>query len=442
MWALYIGASPNTTSLLEDIINHINHITDGAEYISKHKDGEKSFSRNRFFTIKVLLGFLMSNLQKAIQREISLFKDAIQLDGGSIPEVSKSAFCRARKKLKPSAFSALSDIVIDKFYASNEVKTWRSHRIIGVDGSIVEVPNSAEIQNEFGVFLRRDDGKAVCTAQMVVVYDTINHLTLQGSLASSKIPERNILMDLLPALQLTGNDILVMDRHYANHLLIFYLQKLGVQFCFRMRSDWKVVKSLMISNRSSDLVTLSLPKKDQSIAGELGIVCSSLNCRLLKIELETGETEILLTSLVNEDFSVDDMKELYNLRWPIEDLYKTFKHKMVIENFSGKSLKAILQDFFIKIFIMNLTAIAVRPINEALVKKTSTLKYTYQVNGIEAIATMKRAVISFFVTGKIYSGIKRLYDRLCKIKEPVRPGRKVKRKHLTKRKHHINYKPV
>jgi hypothetical protein len=113
-----------------------------------------------------------------------------------------------------------------------------------------------------------------------------------------------------------------------------------------------------------------------------------------------------------------------------------------IENFSGKSEKAVLQDFYVKIFIMNLTAVAVRPINEALKKQPVKVKYVHQVNFIEAIATMKKAVVSFFVTGKITQAIKRVVRRLTDITEPIRPGRKFKRNHQPKRKHYMNYKPV
>jgi hypothetical protein len=113
-----------------------------------------------------------------------------------------------------------------------------------------------------------------------------------------------------------------------------------------------------------------------------------------------------------------------------------------IENFSGKSYKAVLQDFYVKIFIMNLTAVAVRPINEALKKESVKVKHSHQVNIIEAIATMKKAVVSFFVTGKIAEAIKRVVRRLSNNTEPIRPGRKFKRKHQPKRKHYMTYKPV
>ena len=203
------------------------------------------------------------------------------------------------------------------------------------------------------------------------------------------------------------------------------------------------MESFYNSGKDSSVITLELPKNDQAKAATLGITKTKLRCRLTRIELEGGETEILLTTLVNEEiFSVADTKEIYGLRWPIEDAYKTFKHKVCIENFSGKSAKSVLQDFYVKIFIMNLTAAGVRPINEALKKQSVKVKYTQQVNLIEAIATMKRAVVSFFITKRIGKALKRLYERMSTITEPIRPGRKFKRKHLPKRKHHMNYKPV
>lgn len=417
---------------------------DEEAFVNEYKEGDRSFSRNRIFTFKVLLCFLMANLQKAIQREIALFKDAIELDGGSIPEVSKAAFCKARNKLKPTAFVALSAIVLDEFYQSDIVQRWNDYRVIAIDGSTAELPNSDEIKNKYGVFKYRDDGKAICMGRMLVAYDTLNHMTLAGSIDTMEASEISMLWECLPRLDLKENDLLVFDRCYASHLLFFYLQKRGVQFCFRMKKNWwKIVESFYNSGKNSSVVTLELPRKDKAEAADLGITKTKLRCRLTRVELEGGESEILLTSLVNEEqFTVADTKELYGLRWPVEDAYKTFKHKVCIENFSGKSAKSVLQDFFVKIFIMNLTAAGVQPINNALKKQPVKVKHKHQVNLIEAIATMKRAVVSFFITKQIDKAVKRLFARMASITEPIRPGRKNKRKHQPKRKHHVNYKPV
>jgi hypothetical protein len=70
------------------------------------------------FTFGVLLSFLMANLQEGLQREIALFTEAIQSESGSIPEVSKAAFCKAQKKLKLTAFSELSKVTCETFCAA------------------------------------------------------------------------------------------------------------------------------------------------------------------------------------------------------------------------------------------------------------------------------------------------------------------------------------
>ena len=62
-----------------------------------------------------------------------------------------------------------------------------------------------------------------------------------------------------------------------------------------------------------------------------------ITCRLVKIELPTGEKEILCTSLLDhKTFTHKDMEELYHSRWNEEEAYKLLKSRVEVENFSGK----------------------------------------------------------------------------------------------------------
>jgi hypothetical protein len=388
----------------------------------------------------------MTNLQKSIQREISLFTDAIELDGGSVPEVGKSAFCKARRKLKPTVFEALSNEVVNEFYKSGEAELWHGYRVVGVDGTRLVMPNTQKMASLFGTVVSSTDNKddnATCMAQSLTMYDTINNITLYGSLKNIAESEVSLLYKALADMSFNQNDILVFDRNFPSHLLFFYLQRLGVQFCFRMKSHWNIVKAFKESGNESHVLVLGMKPHDMEKAIELGIKETSIKCRLTKVELDSGEIEILLTSLTDEQkISVADIKELYGKRWPVEDSYNIFKNKVCVENFSGKTENAVMQDFYVKIFIMNLTAVAIRPINTALNKASVKVKYSHQVNLIEALATMKRAVVSFFVTGKILKGLKRLFERISKITEPIRKGRKFKRKHKAKKKYYMTKKPV
>jgi hypothetical protein len=75
------------------------------------------------------------------------------------------------------------------------------------------------------VFKYRKDGKAICMGQNLMIYDTLNHLTLHGSLDKMEESETSMLHKVLPEIDFKENDLLIFDRYYASHLLFFYLQK-------------------------------------------------------------------------------------------------------------------------------------------------------------------------------------------------------------------------
>lgn len=164
--------------------------------------------------------------------------------------------------------------------------------------------------------------------------------------------------------------------------------------------------------------------------------------RLVKIELDSGEIEVLLTSLTNQqEVSIEDLKELYGLRWGVETAFSALKHKTEFENFSGKSIRVIEQDYYAKIFILNYAALLIQPVDELLANKPKT-KYTHKVNRNEALARLKYAVIDLFLFGNISKAIQKLTEAFKAFTEPIRLGRKFKRPKLPKRKYHRNYCPV
>ena len=80
---------------------------------------------------------------------------------------------------------------------------------------------------------------------------------------------------------------------------------------------------------------------------ELGLDTLDLKLRLIRIELENGETEILITSLVDTDkYTAEIFFDLYHHRWPIEEDYKVMKCRIEIENFTGKSVLSVYQELF------------------------------------------------------------------------------------------------
>lgn len=388
----------------------------------------------------------MTLLRRALQRELVDFIDKLQSGEVDFTKVSKAAFCKARKHLKPITFVKLSEIIINKFYASSNdaVLLWKDYRLIAHDGSTAEVPNDPKVIAKWGVFKTRSDGKKICMARLEQSFDVLNHLCLSASIDSFSVSETELLRRNLADIKpIEEQDLHILDRYYASYQLIFELAHRGDAFCFRMKKDWwKIVERFYNSENSDEIITLSLPTKHHQWAEKQGIVNHSISVRLVKVELDSGEIEVLLTSLTDQQLvSIGDLKELYGLRWGVETSFDALKHKTEFENFSGKSIQVIQQDYYAKIFILNYAAILIQPVDELLAEKPK-VKYTHQVNRNEALARLKHGVIDLFFFGKITETISKLIKAFEAFTEPIRPNRKFNRPNLPKRKYHRNRCPI
>ena len=74
----------------------------------------------------------------------------------------------------------------------------------------------------------------------------------------------------------------------------------------------------------------------------------------MKVKLKTKEIELLAINLTKEEFTTDELKELYNQIWEIEIGFKKLKSLVRIEEFTGNRRIIIEQDFCAHIFIYNL----------------------------------------------------------------------------------------
>jgi len=87
---------------------------------------------------------------------------------------------------------------------------------------------------------------------------------------------------------------------------------------------------------------------------------------------------VLATSLLDTvAYPITVFKDLYHCRWPVEEQYKVMKCRIEVENFSGKSVLAVYQDFHAKVFTMNLTAILAHPAQEVVEQESQEKQYTY-----------------------------------------------------------------
>jgi len=385
------------------------------------------------------------SLNRAIQRELDSFYQKLTSNEFTIRQATKGAFTQARAKLNPWAFERLNEVAVNTFYECSEYYVWNGHRTLSVDGTRFVLPNHPSILEEFGTHSfgsYADSPRSLAIASML--YDVLNQVTIDAKIEGYSSSERALLKQHYSKLE-TG-DLLLLDRGYPSLSIMFTLKAKGVDFCMRMKDDWwKEVRKFSESKQTEQWVEFSLPAKDKADLNDYPEWKNKkLACRLIRIELENGDYEILCTSLTDQEkYLFEEFKELYHLRWNEEEAYKLLKSRINIEDFSGKTARAVKQDFYAKVFLLTLTATYAHPIEKRVreeYKADQTRKYDQKINRTNAISMTREILVGVFLKNKIKAALMAFDDLVKRTREIIRPNRNVKRKKKPNKSYSINYK--
>ena len=114
----------------------------------------------------------------------------------------------------------------------------------------------------------------------------------------------------------------------------------------KMQTNDEIIKINIVESRLRAFDDENLKEK----ARQMG----RLEIRIALVDIGKDEPEILATNLTHEEFTTEDLKELYNKRWTVETGFDRLKNLIEIEDFSGIRRPIIEQDFYAHIFVYNL----------------------------------------------------------------------------------------
>lgn len=390
--------------------------------------------------------FISRGVKSSLQRELDSFYKEATGSEFNIRVATKSAFTRARKKLKHEAFIELNDNVNQTFYNEAPYLVWNQMRLLSVDGTRLVLPNHESVVEEFGEHgfgPNADSNRSLALASFL--YDPLNLITLDAQIAPYSASERDLLYQHLAKVK--PGDLLLADRGYPSIALMFLLKAKGIEFCLRMKEDWWLsVKEFMESGEKERTVSYKLPKKDRALLeGYPEILDKEIKCRLVCVELGNGEKEVLCTSLTDmEKYPHEGFCELYHFRWNVEEGYKLFKARAEVERFSGKTALAVKQDFFAKVFMMSLSAVLAFPIEERVKKEyqQADTKHQQKINRTSALSMLMGISVGLFLKKTIKKAIAAFDSIVSQTRETIRPGRKNERKKRPKKLYYMNYKPL
>ncbi|MEM6769205.1 MAG: transposase [Bacteroidota bacterium] len=183
------------------------------------------------------------------------------------------------------------------------------------------------------------------------------------------------------------NAIYIYDRHYASFALAYLHFRHGSDYVIRMKTEGG---STMVSN------FLQSAKKQQVIKTalhtgrafyklqELGLNPerhAEFPARLVRVELDDGTVEVLMTSLIDyRRYPHHEFKWLYSKRWGVETAIFVLKSFLQIALFSAYTQPGVEQDLWATFAFYNQQSAVIAACEEEVKLKTGSRKYEYRIN--------------------------------------------------------------
>lgn len=385
------------------------------------RKAETAFTRTRKMPFCDIIFFILSAQNRAVQTELDEYFSKKGSD-----TVSRQAFAKTRENLKHEAFIYLNDELIQKFEREDgEIATYRGFRLFSTDGTVIDLPNTQEMQQRYGYSSNSTD-KIYAKGLAITVFDVLNGLTIFAELGRYDGSEKRRMLDIAEDFAQLDYEksIWLLDRGYPSFELFSCFEANKQNYVVRVQTN--CLREVSAASQPDQVVTVTR----KGVTLDLRVVC---------ISLDSGEEEKLVTNLPS-DFTVEELQALYMKRWGIETNYRFLKQKAVVEVFTGETNTAVLQDFHATILLMNIATIAWREQADILREgKKKIQKNEYFPNKSKLIQDIKRDFVQLILCDNLASHVYkqlRLYSRIkryayhlsyCKSFPRYSPGGKARR---------------
>jgi hypothetical protein len=366
--------------------------------INQHKLSATDFTRKRILSFRVVVVMLMTKGVKSLQLSLNEF---IRKLGLVHRTVSRIAYAKARQKLKHTFFITLNqEAVVRTMYEDGNYQTYKGLRILGVDGSKVQLPTNEETEQVFGAFAYRNQRSQVSGkhsyALASVLYDVMNRVAVDAELAPCHAYEVELAAEHLQHTK--DKDLVIYDRGYCSFRMLVLASQAEGDFLVRAHGNSFRVANEMLAGKGPDDVVCEITANQKFLANpENKGLPKTLTVRFIRVTLDSGEYEVLVTSLLDQQmYTPKDFKQLYWLRWGVETFYGILKTRLGLENFSGYSVEAIRQDFYVAVLLTGIESILTEEAEESLKKQRGG--HPKKVNKAVSFNAIKDRVFELFMS--------------------------------------------
>ena len=391
-------------------------------------DPKRDFVRKSELSFSKTMQFILGMGSQTLGSELMEFYG---LDKKS---VSVSAIVQRRAKILPFAFQYLFHKFNETFSQTN---FFYGYRLYAVDGSDIHIPTIPDDLNTY--YNANADSKGYNLMHLNALYDLMNRRYIDAVLQDSRNEnEHSALISM--AKNVKSDSIIVADRGYESYNTIAHLENNGLKYVIRIKTTAGIVQKFNIpADKETDftadiLLTRRQTNEVKDNPDIYRFLASNstfdflpkrskdtypMKFRIVRIRISEGLYETLITNLWDNEFSADDIKKIYKIRWGIETSFRELKYHIGLIAFHSKKKDCVIQEIFASLIMYNFSMLITENI---LIDDDKHNDYRYKINYAVAI----HACIRFFRSSHADPSL--LEDLIARNKCPVRPDRNVVRK--------------
>jgi hypothetical protein len=393
-------------------------------FIAQHRLNPAAFVHRRKLPFEVIAGTLIHLIKNSSQIVCNWLGDFFKMDQAA----SKQAFSKARMNLSHTCFQDLIDHALEEYYSQDREGVWKGFRVFAVDGSLLRLPESEDTLAHFGRWERGGDNRSnTCPVmgRISEITDMTSGIIVAACLLPWTVGEQHIaegqvkqVVEKFRSWEEKGL-LFVYDRGYPSKEFFNLHSQLKADFLFRIPRSFNQRIDALVAEGKQDAI-------EDLYEGTL--------FRILVLKLPSGEQEVLLSSLIDQDrYPYESIFALYQARWSaMEEGYKRQKIALELQNWATKTTLGVLQEYWATIFISNVVAVGCVELEGYTIPEQ---RLSYRINRSVVFGSLRKDVLGT-ITGKITAEqFEKKFKKIAtRAKIPIRPGRSYTREGMGKPK--------
>ena len=339
----------------------------------------------------------------------SMKKELYEYFDYNVETVSLPGFIRSRSKIKEEAFKELMDMM-NKAYPCN--KKYRGYHLLAVDGCDLCIFTD---RTDYSTYKPDNPNFGHSVYHMNALYDILNHRYLDNIIQPLR-KENEVLAMWTMAERYEGDKaIFIGDRFYATFNNFERLKKTDHKFLIRVKdihsgtSLLKSFKSLPKKGEFDEDVHITFTNRQTKeirehpeiykiimtnqtfdfLDSENRFYDADYRIVRIKIDGKDEEYESIITNLDRDEFSKEEIKQLYKMRWDIEVSYRHLKYSVELNALHSKRRDFNRQEIWARLVMFNITMITVDYVQDRKLKKKER-KLECKINITMAVFFIKK----------------------------------------------------